>query len=183
MNELRARPQHYNTLTNQLHDGRAAALAGEPEVSALFLEGPPQRLRAGDLYELGRLDRSRPFSELQRLSRVNDRATGADRDPAFSQRIREVSRHPGHRRERRLGSDSGSASRADGGGASTSRQMWWVTATGGGDAGAGAGPWWSDSSEFHCLFRRLAAVAPILHRLPTPVEVTEARFRITRGET
>ena len=31
----------------------------------------------------------RPFSELERMSRVNERARAADRDPAFSQRIRE----------------------------------------------------------------------------------------------
>jgi hypothetical protein len=41
------------------------------------------------LYGLGRLDRSRPFPELQRISRVNERASAAGRDPAFSQRIRE----------------------------------------------------------------------------------------------
>jgi hypothetical protein len=41
------------------------------------------------LYELGRLDKARPFPELERLSLVNARAHAADRDPAFSQRIRE----------------------------------------------------------------------------------------------
>jgi hypothetical protein len=40
-------------------------------------------------YDLGRLDRSRPFAELERLSKVNERAKAADQDPAFSQRIRE----------------------------------------------------------------------------------------------
>jgi hypothetical protein len=41
------------------------------------------------LYELGRLDTSRPFSELERLSLVNRRADVAGRSPAFSQLIRE----------------------------------------------------------------------------------------------
>ena len=41
------------------------------------------------VYELGRLDTSLPFPELERRSRVNDRAHAADKDPAFSQRIRE----------------------------------------------------------------------------------------------
>ena len=40
------------------------------------------------LYELGRLDTTRPFVELERISLVNTRAHAADRDPAFSQRIR-----------------------------------------------------------------------------------------------
>jgi len=41
------------------------------------------------LYDLGRLDTARPFAELEKLSLVNGRAHAADRDPAFSQRIRE----------------------------------------------------------------------------------------------
>jgi hypothetical protein len=41
------------------------------------------------LYELGRLDTTKPFSELEELSRVNARAHAADQDAAFSQRIRE----------------------------------------------------------------------------------------------
>ena len=41
------------------------------------------------LYDLGRLDTARPFAELEKLSRVNERARAADKEPAFSQRIRE----------------------------------------------------------------------------------------------
>jgi len=41
------------------------------------------------LYELGRIDTTRPFAELEKLSRVNERAHAADNDPAFSRRIRE----------------------------------------------------------------------------------------------
>ena len=41
------------------------------------------------LYELGRLDTSLPFAQLEKLSRVNERAHDADNDPAFSQRIRQ----------------------------------------------------------------------------------------------
>ena len=41
------------------------------------------------LYELGRIDRTKHFSELETLSHVNARAHAADKDPAFSQRIRE----------------------------------------------------------------------------------------------
>jgi hypothetical protein len=41
------------------------------------------------LYELGRLDTSKPFAELEKMSHVNARAHAADKDPEFSQRIRE----------------------------------------------------------------------------------------------
>ena len=40
-------------------------------------------------YELGAIDTSLPFAELKRLSHINDRARTADRDPAFSSRIRD----------------------------------------------------------------------------------------------
>src|SRR5262249_20333371 len=41
-------------------------------------------------YDLGKLDGTLPFPELERRVWVNDRAHAAARDPAFSQRIREV---------------------------------------------------------------------------------------------
>jgi len=41
------------------------------------------------LYELGRLDNTRPFAELERISRVNDRSHAAGEDAAFLRRIRE----------------------------------------------------------------------------------------------
>jgi hypothetical protein len=44
------------------------------------------------VYELGKLDATLPFAELERRSWVNARAHAAERDPAFSQRIREASR-------------------------------------------------------------------------------------------
>jgi hypothetical protein len=40
-------------------------------------------------YELGKLNTTLPFAELERRALVNERAHAADRDPAFSQRIRE----------------------------------------------------------------------------------------------
>ena len=40
-------------------------------------------------YELGAIDTSLPFAELKRLSYINDRARAAERDPAFSSRIRD----------------------------------------------------------------------------------------------
>ena len=47
------------------------------------------------LYELGRLDKTRSFVELERISRVNERAHAAGEDAAFSRRIREGLPNPG----------------------------------------------------------------------------------------
>jgi hypothetical protein len=89
MNELRARPQHYNTLTTNCTTGVLLHSRVNPESPPfswkILLSGYVPEY----LYGLGRLDRSRPFPELQRISRVNERANAAGRDPAFSQRIRE----------------------------------------------------------------------------------------------
>jgi hypothetical protein len=89
MNELRARPQHYNTLTTNCTTGVLLHSRVNPESPPfswkILLSGYVPEY----LYGLGRLDRSRPFPELQRISRVNERASAAGRDPAFSQRIRE----------------------------------------------------------------------------------------------
>ena len=95
MNELRDRPSYYNTLTTNC------------TTSVLFhtrmnQESPPMSwkiLLSGYvpdyLYELGRLDKTRPFVELERISRVNERARVAGADAAFSQRIREGLPNPG----------------------------------------------------------------------------------------
>jgi hypothetical protein len=89
MNELRARPQHYNTLTTNCTTGVLLHSRVNPESPPLSWKVLLSGYVPEYLYGLDRLDRSRPFSELQRISRVNDRATAAGRDPAFSQRIRE----------------------------------------------------------------------------------------------
>ena len=41
------------------------------------------------LYDLGRIDTSRPFAELEKISHVNARAHAAGKDAAFSQRNRD----------------------------------------------------------------------------------------------
>ncbi len=43
------------------------------------------------MYEIGRLDRSLPFAELQRRAHVNARARAADKAADFSRQIRAVS--------------------------------------------------------------------------------------------
>jgi hypothetical protein len=88
INELKDHPAFYNTLTtncttNVLFHTRVNPNSPPLSWKVLLSGYTPQYA-----YELGRLDTTRPFPELERLSRVNDRAHAAGRDPAFSQRIR-----------------------------------------------------------------------------------------------
>ena len=89
INELRERPRFYNTLTTNCTTNILMHSRVNPESPPLSWKVLLSGYVPHYLYELGRLDRSRPFSELQRLSLVNGRAHAADRDPAFSQLIRE----------------------------------------------------------------------------------------------
>jgi hypothetical protein len=88
MNELRARPRFYNTLTTC-----TTATVLHTRVNPQFLPVSRKVLLSGYvpeyLYKLGRLDTRRPFVELQPMSNVNRRAHAADQDPTFSQRILE----------------------------------------------------------------------------------------------
>jgi Domain of unknown function (DUF4105) len=88
INSLRTQPQFYNTLTtncttNVLMHTKVNPGGGRYSWKVLLSGYAP--LYA---YERGRLDRSVPFPELKRRSRVNDRALAADQDPDFSRRIR-----------------------------------------------------------------------------------------------
>jgi hypothetical protein len=89
INEMRERPRFYNTLTTNCTTTIAAHTRVNPEAPPwswkILLSGYLPEY----LYELGRLDTTLPFAELARLSHVNARAQAADKDPAFSQRIRE----------------------------------------------------------------------------------------------
>ena len=92
INEMRDHPQFYNTLTTNCTTSvllHTRVNQGAPPWSwKILLSGyVPQYA-----YELGRLDQSVPFDELERQARVNDRAHGHERDPAFSQRIRAKAR-------------------------------------------------------------------------------------------
>jgi hypothetical protein len=89
MNDLRERPSYYNTLTTNCTTSILFHTRMNPESPPLSWKVLLSGYVPDYLYELGRLDKARPFAELERLSRVNARAQAADRDPAFSQRIRE----------------------------------------------------------------------------------------------
>jgi hypothetical protein len=89
MNEMRERPRFYNTLTTNCTTGIWLHTRMNPESPPLSWKILLSGYVPDYLYELGRLDTTRPFAELEKLSRVNERAHAADKDRAFSQRIRE----------------------------------------------------------------------------------------------
>ena len=88
-NELHEQAQWYNEITSNCttnirthikHIGSARPWDWQLLVNGTIAE------RA---YELRAIDTSLPFAELRRLSYIDERARAADRDPAFSSRIRE----------------------------------------------------------------------------------------------
>jgi hypothetical protein len=89
INAMRASPRFYNTMTTNCTTGVLVHSRVNPDAPRwswkILLSGYVPEY----LYDLGRLDTTRPFAELERLSRVNERAHAADQDPAFSRRIRE----------------------------------------------------------------------------------------------
>jgi hypothetical protein len=89
MNEMRQRPRFYNTLTTNCTTAAWTHTRINPESPPFSWKILLSGYVPDYLYELGRLDTARPFAELEKLSLVNARAHAADRDPAFSQRIRE----------------------------------------------------------------------------------------------
>jgi hypothetical protein len=89
INDLRDRPQFYNTLTTNCTTGIWLHTRMNPESPPMSWKILLSGYVPDYLYDLGRIDTTRPFAELEKLSRVNERAHAADNDPAFSQRIRE----------------------------------------------------------------------------------------------
>ena len=84
MNKLREQPSYYNTLTTNCTTSIVMHTRMNPESPPLSWKILVSGYVPDYLYELGRLDTTKPFSELEALSRVNARAHGADQDPAFS---------------------------------------------------------------------------------------------------
>jgi hypothetical protein len=88
INELRAEPRFYNTLTTNCTTMILAHAAVNHSVVPYSWKILFPGYAAEYAYEQGRLDRSLPFEELKRRSLVNARAQAADQAPDFSQRIR-----------------------------------------------------------------------------------------------
>lgn len=90
MNDLRERPTYYNTLTTNCTTSILFHTRMNPESPPMSWKILLSGYVPDYLYELGRLDTSRPFAELERISHVNARAHAADKGAEFSQRIREA---------------------------------------------------------------------------------------------
>lgn len=73
-----------NCTTAVLFNPRVSACAAPWSWKVLFSGHAPQYV-----LEIGRLDTTRPFEELEWLARVNVQAHAADRDPRVSERIRD----------------------------------------------------------------------------------------------
>jgi hypothetical protein len=88
INELRAHPRFYNTLTTNCTTMILAHTMVNPGHVPyswkILLSGYTPEYA----YDMGRFDRSLPFAELQRRVHVNAAAQAADQAPDFSQRIR-----------------------------------------------------------------------------------------------
>ena len=89
MNELRDRPAYYNTLTTNCTTSILFHTRMNPESPPMSWKVLLSGYVPDYLYQLEKIDTTKPFAELEKLSRVNGRAHAADKDPAFSQRIRE----------------------------------------------------------------------------------------------
>jgi len=89
MNDLRDRASYYNTFTTNCTTSILFHTRMNPESPPLSWKILLSGYVPDYLYDLGRLDTSLPFVELEKLSRVNERAHAADKDAAFSRRIRE----------------------------------------------------------------------------------------------
>lgn len=89
INELHARPGYYNTLTTNCTTSILMHTRINPESPPMSWKILLSGYVPDYLYELGRIDTSRPFAELEKLSLVNARAHRANKDPGFSQSIRD----------------------------------------------------------------------------------------------
>ena len=89
INDMYQRPRFYNTLTTNCTTSILTHTRINPESPPLSWKILLSGYVPDYLYELGRIDTSMPFAELEKLSRINERAHAADKDPMFAQRIRQ----------------------------------------------------------------------------------------------
>jgi Domain of unknown function (DUF4105) len=89
MNDMRERPRFYNTLTTNCTTSIVMHTRMNPESPPLSWKILLSGYVPDYLYELGRIDTSMPFAQLEKRSLVNERAHAADKSADFSQRIRE----------------------------------------------------------------------------------------------
>jgi hypothetical protein len=88
INELRERPAFYNTLTTNCTTTIRTHTRMNPGAAPMSWKVLLSGYVPAYLYDLGKLDTTMPFSELEARSLVNARAHAANNDRDFSQRIR-----------------------------------------------------------------------------------------------
>ena len=90
MNDMCVHPRFYNTLTTNCTTTILMHTRMNPESPPMSWKILLSGYLPDYLYELGRIDTAKPFADLEKLSRVNERAQAADKDDAsFSQRLRQ----------------------------------------------------------------------------------------------
>jgi hypothetical protein len=89
MNDMHERARFYNTLTTNCTTSILMHARMNPESPPMSWKILLSGYVPDYLYELGRIDTTMPFAELEKRSLVNARAHAADKNPDFSQRIRE----------------------------------------------------------------------------------------------
>jgi hypothetical protein len=90
VNELHQKPAFYNTLTTNCTTSILTHARINPESPPMSWKILLSGYVPEYLYELGRIDTTRPFAELEKLSHINERANAAGDDANFSRRIREA---------------------------------------------------------------------------------------------
>ena len=83
MNHMHARPRFYNTLTTNCTTTILMHTRIHPESPPMSWKVLLSGYVPDYLYELGRIDTTKPFADLEKLSRVNERAHAADQDAVF----------------------------------------------------------------------------------------------------
>jgi hypothetical protein len=89
INDMHARPRFYNTLTTNCTTSILMHTRIHPESPPMSWKVLLSGYVPDYLYQLGRIDTTKPFAQLEKLSRVNERAHAADKDASFSQRLRQ----------------------------------------------------------------------------------------------
>src|SRR4029078_7297947 len=89
INDMRVHARFYNTLTTNCTTSILTHTRINPESPPMSWKVLLSGYVPDYLYELGRIDTAKPFVDLEKLSRVNERAHAADKDASFSQRLRQ----------------------------------------------------------------------------------------------
>jgi Domain of unknown function (DUF4105) len=89
INDMRVHPRFYNTLTTNCTTTILMHTRMNPESPPMSWKLLLSGYLPDYLYELGRIDTAKPFADLKKLSRVNERAHAADKDASFSQHLRQ----------------------------------------------------------------------------------------------